>query len=62
MNVKELAAWIDTRGMLNSEGCLFPVKVVDAKQAYGKTRVQVVPEHGSGTAWVDASRVLREGI
>lgn len=46
---------IDGGGPLG--GMLVECVVKNAKQAYGKLRVQVIPMAGKGEAWVDVARV-----
>ena len=36
------------------------MRVLDAKQPYGKPRLQVTPVSGTGTAWIDLTRCTRE--
>lgn len=61
MTTAQLAVFIGRVGLLRvSEhaGVLaVPIKVIDAKSAYGTIRYQVTPVHGQGKAWVTASRV-----
>lgn len=38
-----------------------PVTVIDAKRAYGNTRLKISPAGGTGTAWVDSARVQFKG-
>jgi hypothetical protein len=33
------------------------VKIIDAKQAFGRTDVKITPEAGEGTAWVSKQHV-----
>lgn len=35
----------------------FAVRVLDCKLAYGRVRVLIVPEAGTGRAWVNANRL-----
>ena len=57
MSVREMAKWIDKKGMLGIDGMEFPVIVRDVKQSYGNLRVLVTPVGGDGSTWVDASRL-----
>lgn len=65
MTTSELAKMIGTRGLfslaLDGGDLRVPVEIIDAKQAYGNTRVRISPIGGSGSAWVDSSRVSVKG-
>ena len=58
MTAQEMQELINQRVYLPIDGGLLIECVVqNAKQAYGKLRVQVIPMAGKGETWVDASRV-----
>jgi hypothetical protein len=57
MSYTEMQQLINQHVYLPTDGLLVECVVKDAKQAYGKLRVQVVPISGIGETWVDASRV-----
>jgi hypothetical protein len=40
------------------EAWTIPMKVIDAKSAYGNIRVEVEPMNGQGRAWIELSRVV----
>lgn len=48
---------IGTVGMLECDGLTVPVRIVNAKEAYGCVRFWVEPVGGKGRQWVDAGRV-----
>ena len=39
------------------ESMTFECIVLDVKSSYGKARLQVIPESGTGIQWVEVSRV-----
>lgn len=58
MTTKELAEFIGKKALLfTQEGLGCPVEILDAKIAWGATRLQVKPIGGVNTTWVDRSRV-----
>jgi hypothetical protein len=56
----ELSLSIGKQGMLCTDKLLFAVYVQDAKTAYGNIRYLVTPVSGTGSVWVDSSRVSFE--
>lgn len=42
-----------------SNGLAFDAMVLDGKVSWGKARIQVAPVAGTGTDWVEASRILK---
>ena len=61
MTGAQLQALIGRRGRLKvaeHTGVLHvPVKLTDAKSAWGNTRYEVTPVSGTGKAWVSSERV-----
>jgi hypothetical protein len=58
MSLRGLAAAIGKVGTLTTtEGLKIEVRVLDARQAYGRTEYLVAPTHGKGEAWVTTARV-----
>jgi hypothetical protein len=59
MNTSELAAQIGRTATLAGRRNEFKttVRILDAKQVYGKLRYQVTPIEGTGSVWVNAERV-----
>lgn len=57
MTVKEMSALIGQIGMLKVEDLRVEVEIMDVKQSYGSTRIQVTPTHGIGHQWVSIDRV-----
>lgn len=60
MRASELIRLIDTFVSVRFETLLVDCKVIDAKAAYGKVRVLVVPVTGRGEQWVEDSRIVSE--
>lgn len=60
MTLTELASLIGQTVDIQLEELAVSVKVLDAKQAYGKTRVLVEPIKGKGQAWVDIGRLVNQ--
>jgi hypothetical protein len=48
---------IGTRVYLEVGGIWFACRVIDAKNSYGKPRLQIIPVAGTGTKWVLESSV-----
>lgn len=44
-------------GHLTGEVLAFDLRITGVKMAYGRTRFQVTPVSGTGSVWVDSSRV-----
>lgn len=60
MNALELSKSIGLTGQLQSDRLTVSVRILDAKTAYGSIRYQVSPISGTGSVWVDSSRVTIE--
>jgi hypothetical protein len=58
MSLADLARLIGQTVNIRVEQFTVPVTVSDAKVAYGNVRYLVTPVGGSGTVWVDASRIV----
>jgi hypothetical protein len=52
-----LARAIGQEASLRSDGLWVSVLISDAKLSYGNVRYLVSPVRGSGTVWVDSSRI-----
>lgn len=61
MSMLEMSKAIGELALLRVEGFAVQVHVEDAKQAYGNTRYLVTPTNGTGSAWVDSSRLTNIG-
>jgi hypothetical protein len=57
MSTLALSQAIGKLGTLASDKLYFDVRIIDAKLAYGNLRYQVTPVSGTGSVWVDSSRV-----
>jgi hypothetical protein len=57
MNALEMSLAIGKSGTLRTDGLGVAVVISDAKLAYGNLRYQVTPVSGTGSVWVDSSRV-----
>lgn len=59
MNTHELFDLLDREGTLASldKGLMVNVRILDARNVYGKVRVEVKPLDGGGKKWVDLARV-----
>ena len=57
MTAREIADLLDKTATLSTEGLSVPVRIVDARENFGRMDVLVTPEGGSGQAWVSAERV-----
>lgn len=40
------------------EAWTIPMKVIDAKSAWGNIRIEVEPLNGEGRAWIELSRIV----
>jgi hypothetical protein len=60
MNTLELSQAIGKTGLLRFDALSVSVKIMDAKTAYGNVRYLVTPVSGTGSVWVDSSRVSFE--
>lgn len=58
MSYADFARLIGTTVQIKVENFTVPVVISDVKNAYGNTRYLVSPVGGTGTAWVDSSRVV----
>lgn len=61
-NAKELAKLIGRQALYRlympaKTWLLIPVKIVDARSAYGRQDVQITPIGGQGTAWISIENV-----
>ncbi len=61
MSIAQLAQAIGKTALLRTEGFLVHITINDVKQPYGNIRYYVTPVRGSGSAWVDESRVTNIG-
>ena len=63
MTVVEMAARIGQRVLIVAGigGIRFAAVIEDVKLSYGQERVLVRPVDGSGSAWVDVSRIEKYG-
>jgi hypothetical protein len=57
MTTADLAKTIGREAILSSDKLCFTVQIQDAKLAYGNVRYLVSPVSGTGSVWVDSSRV-----
>ena len=57
MNALEMSKAIGKQGSLGTDGLRIDVTVSDVKKVYGAIRYQVTPVSGTGSVWVDSSRV-----
>ena len=55
--VRELAPAIGSTVRVYFEGLTFECQVIDAKNSYGKIRLCVKPVAGTGTKWIETSRL-----
>jgi hypothetical protein len=55
--VRELAPAVGATVMCRFEEMYFAVKVLDAKNSYGKTRLLVQPVNGRGEQWIEMHRL-----
>ncbi len=56
-NVAAQARLIGQTVLLREHPLWFKVKIMNVKNAYGDTRLEVTPVDGSGLTWVSSSRV-----
>ena len=61
MSTIEMMKAIGELALLRVEKFQVQVLIEDAKREYGNTRYLVVPTNGTGSAWVDSSRVTNIG-
>lgn len=58
MTIRELSAWIGTYCFMEPvPGLRFYAKVLNAKTAYGRPRVEIEALAGEGSAWVGVQSV-----
>ena len=57
MNALEMSKAIGKQGSLSTDGLHINITVSDVKKVYGAIRYQVTPVSGTGSVWVDSSRV-----
>ncbi len=64
MNAKQLSANIGKQGLLSVSGLQVLVNVLDARTVFGRIDLQVTPVNGTGSTWVESSRVtsLQEAL
>ena len=43
---------------VRTDNWIIPMKVIDAKSAWGNIRVEVEPLNGTGRAWIELSRIV----
>ncbi len=55
--VRELTPAVGSVVLCRFEEMYFQVKVLDAKNSYGKVRLLVQPVSGNGTQWVETHRL-----
>lgn len=58
MTVVEMSKLVGKQGSVGMNGLRVAVTITDVKQSYGIVRVAVSPVAGTGSAWVEASRVV----
>lgn len=59
MTAKELNDYIGREGLwLSPLGLKIPVKILDARSAYGRFELKVTPLFGDGEAWARACNVI----
>jgi hypothetical protein len=57
MSTLALQSYIGQTALLQSDKLRFSVMIIDAKLAYGQTRLLVTPSNGTGAVWVDKTRI-----
>jgi len=57
MTTRTLSPLIGKAGRYLIGTASFPVTIVDARELFGRTDVQIEPVGGSGAAWVERSAV-----
>ena len=57
MTHNEMAAHIGKGAHYPCNGITFLVRITDVKISYGRLRFEIVPESGSGKAWVESTSV-----
>ena len=54
----KMAVAIGQTVQVRVEAWTIPMKVIDAKSAWGNIRVEVEPLDGQGRAWIELSRIV----
>jgi len=57
MTSREIAELLNKRATIMLKGMSVNVRIIDGREAYGRTDVLIEPVSGSGWAWVSAERV-----
>lgn len=58
MTHREMGELVGHEAAIQSESLVVRVKILDAKAAYGDTRILVSPVAGAGEAWVSLQRLV----
>lgn len=58
----QMAMAVGRVAAIRENGLTILVRVLDAKTAYSVVRLLVTPVSGQGQAWVNAERVILEGV
>lgn len=61
-STRELATYIGKDGHLNLDGLTIQVKVTDARPRYGRIDLEITPVNGTGSRWVESSRVRLDDV
>lgn len=48
---------VEQQGLMEHEGCYYPVKILDAKWVFGRYDVEITPLFGRGSRWTNLSKV-----
>ena len=62
MTSREIAELLNKRATVELNGMTVNVKILDGREAYGRTDVLITPISGSGQTWVSAERVKVTGV
>ena len=64
MTAREIAELLDKQATLELQGSglVIGVRIVNARENFGRIDVLVTPMEGSGQAWVNAERVTINGL
>ncbi len=57
MNAKEMLRLMNNSAMLNLDGLLVEVNILDIRKAWGRTDCLITPISGSGQTWVSLERL-----
>lgn len=60
MKLNEMQKLLTGNYTITVEGLTIPVKITDVKQAFGRTDVLVVPEHGRGERWSNLANLTKQ--